>query len=766
VLCNSKYRDFWPGLSEIIHPGVPFLALVHHAQALGLFDDQDDSLKTAMQRRMDNHRRPKELFVVKLSDGRWLQISERRTADGGSVAIYTDITEIKLSEQRQRERELAEKHALLQATFDTISQGISVVDADFRLVTWNERFLELLSVTPDEIAVNTPLRALVHLPAIRCQFLHAGFASGLGEMAPFTIEQACDNGRVLEIQMRPMPEGGMVTTYADITERKAAEWALRDSEQRIRLITDNIPALIAYVDAGQRYRFTNKPYEVWFNRPRSEINGRQMKAVLGPELYEPRRRYVEEALAGHRVTFEYALPRGAKLDYALATYVPHFSGEGEVVGFFALIQNITERKQAAEQLREAKESLEIRVAERTYELTGLNHQLKLEVDERRLAEAALRLAKAEAEQANMSKTKFLAAASHDLLQPLNAARVFTETLRESRMAERNRGLVDNVNTALTSVEELLTALLDISKLDAGAHTPEIADLPIKGLLKALAAEYQPQAKGRRLSLKTVPSTAVVRTDPVMVGRILRNFISNAMRYTPQGRILIGCRRRAEGLEVQVWDTGIGIAEDKLAEVFDEFRRLAVDSHGQDQGMGLGLAIVDRIARRLGHPITVRSRPGRGSMFGILLPLGNALKITPQDPGLALPPSVDRVTGTTVLIIENDAPALAGMQALLTTWQCKTLAAASAEAAIALLRQTGVRPEVMLADYHLDDDKTGLEALQALQAELGAAVPGVILTADRSDEILNAVRGRGFHLLNKPLKPARLRSLLAHLSPKG
>ncbi|HLN24496.1 MAG TPA: PAS-domain containing protein, partial [Patescibacteria group bacterium] len=600
VLCNSKYREFWPGLAEIIHPGMPFRALVHHAQTLGLFDDGEaQSLQTSMKRRLQHHRQPQEMFVLKLTDGRWLQINERRTADGGSVAIYTDITEIKLSEQRQREFELAEKSALLQAIFDNISQGISVVDDERRLVAWNQRFLDLLSITADEIttdkiAKGTPLRDLIHLPAIRCQFLHAGFGSAIDEVGSFCMEQMTDNGRVLEVQLGPMPGGGVVTTYTDITERKASEWALRDSEQRIRLITDAMPALIAYVDSSQRYRFTNKPYEDWFGRPRSEINGRQMRAVLGEALYNDRRHAVDAVLAGEKVTFEIALPLvNGLIEVAQATYVPHFGADGEVLGFFALIQDITERKKAAAQLLEAKETLELRVIERTAELTTLNLQLKQEVEERSQAEAALRIAKGEAEQANMSKTKFIAAASHDLLQPLNAARVFAAALGESRMAPHNRGLVNNVGSALNAVDELLSALLDISKLDAGGQTPEISDLRIDGLLESLAREHLPQAKARQLQLRWIRSNAVVRTDPVLVGRILRNFLSNAMRYTPAGTILLGCRRRPEGLEVQVWDSGTGIPADKLKEVFDEFRRLAGDSHGKDRGMGLGLAIVDR-----------------------------------------------------------------------------------------------------------------------------------------------------------------------------
>jgi signal transduction histidine kinase/CheY-like chemotaxis protein len=442
--------------------------------------------------------------------------------------------------------------------------------------------------------------------------------------------------------------------------------------------------------------------------------------------------------------------------------VPHVGPNGDVLGFFALIQDITERKKAAEQLREAKEGLERRVTERTTELTALNTRLQVEVEERRQAQAALQVAKAEAEQANMSKTKFIAAASHDLLQPLNAARMFATALGESRLAPRNRGFARNVITALNAVDELLCALLDISKLDAGVHATEIADFRIERLLTALCDEFGPQARARNLALRLVQCGVVVRTDAVLVGRILRNFLSNAMRYSPSGKILLGCRRRAGGLEVQVWDTGIGIPGDKLGEVFGEFRRLAVDSHDRDRGMGLGLAIVDRIARRLGHEITLRSALGRGSMFGVVLPFGCAQRIRPQAAPFALSGRLDRVAGACVVVVENDEAARDGLSALLRSWHCTVLAADSAAAAVRTLQAQSREPDALIADYHLDGGEIGVAALAMIRDCCARPIPGIIATADRSDAVRDAVRDAGLHLLNKPLKPARLRSLLAHV----
>lgn len=764
VMSNRKYREFWPGLATMIRPGVPFTALLRRAQDLGLFEREDAPGGISLTQRLRYHLQPEGLLVFKLRDGRWLQINERRTEDGSRVAIYTDITLLKQTEQRQRERELAVKDSLLQAIFHNISQGILVVDPHRRIIASNDRLLDILSISRTELRNCATIHELIHIKAIRCLFVYFGFGAEHGRRDSFCMEEVGDDGRILEIRLSPMPDGGVVSTFTDITERKRSDWALRDSEHRIRVITDALPALIAYVDADQRYRFINRPYQEWFGRPRGEINGRAMSRMLGPAGYEAHRPHIELALSGQNTSFELDFGAGQKnFRFALANFVPHFGPDGAVLGFFVLIQDITERREAAQLLQEAKEGLEQRVAERTCELTALNLQLKQEIEERRQAEAALQVAKAEAEQANMSKTKFLAAASHDLLQPLNAARVFAATLGEQRMGERNHQLVGNLTLALNAVDDLLTALLDISKFDAGAHLPEIGDFALDSLLRPLIEEHGPQAAVRRLALRWVPAQVTVRSDPMLIARIVRNFLSNAMRYTPSGRILVGCRRRQEGIELQVWDSGIGIPDDKLGLIFEEFQRLNGRTAGEDGGMGLGLAIVERIGRRLGHKVTVRSREGVGSMFGILLPYGEAPPAAAEPDRSALPPALNRLMDRRVMVIENDPVELLAMTALLRSWRCRVTVADHCAAALCQVQRSGCAPEAVVADYQLDDGQTGLQALGAIQALFADPIPGIILTADRSDVVHDAVRQAGYHLLNKPLKPARLRSLLAHLT---
>ncbi|SIS75446.1 hybrid sensor histidine kinase/response regulator [Insolitispirillum peregrinum] len=754
ALTNSKYRELLPGMEQWMVPGTPFVELVRRAMRAGIIADPDNGPESWLQRRMASHSLPGEPFVIQFRNGQWVQVSERRTRDGGIVSLYTDITEIKLSERRRRERELAQKSILLQATLDNLSQGVAVFDSTNRLVTWNQPFLHMLGVPGTLAWAGTSLRQFLILAAMQAQFR----VDSLGTLrlqdddhrplgAPACLEYTTGDGRILEIRRNHMPDGGFITTYTDITERKQSEEALRDSERRMRLVTDAIPALIAYVDKECIYRFTNRVYEEWFRRPLDEINGRPMRDVLGAELYDLRANYVELALAGEGSVFEMTMPMGqAGVQYALATYVPHIAADGSVPGFFALIQDITERRKADEQLREAKESLERRVEERTAELSTANLELAA--------------AKGEADLANVSKTRFLAAASHDLLQPLNAARVFIAALSERRLAPRNASLVKSSLAALDSVDELLTALLDISKLDAGVLTVEEKDFGLASLMDSMINEHLMLARSRGLDLRSVPCSLTVHSDPRLLARILRNFISNALRYTQSGRIVVGCRRLGNTVMLGVWDTGHGIAEDKLDEIFEEFRRLNTPSDRAEKGMGLGLAIVKRIARMLGHPLVVKSTPGKGSLFGIVLPTTHATPLPPPPPVPACGQNAS-LQGARILVVENEIAIQDAMRALLEGWGCTVLAALCEADAVAVVRLHGT-PDAILADYHLDDDAVGLDAIVAVQQACDHPIPAVVITANHSPDLLAEIREVGYHLLNKPLRPARLRSLLAHM----
>ncbi len=515
---------------------------------------------------------------------------------------------------------------LLQATLENVSQGICVLDRNFRVATWNRRYLDLCNLPEDLVRVGTPVAELVRFNLGRGE-------AGLEELDslmvnqdlsavrwPYTSERRRPDGTVLEICFTRMPDGGFVATYADVTER---------------------------------YR-------------------------------------------------------------------------------------------AAAQLEQANAGLEQRVAERTL---------------------ALSRAKAEAEKANLGKTRFLAAVSHDLLQPLNAARLFVSALGErldrppegvaAAWPDDARGLAANATASLRSAEQLLAGLLDMSALDGGSVRPEIVDFPVTGILSRLAIEFSEVARGRGLALKLRPTTAVVRSDPQLLRRILQNFLSNALRYTAEGRVLLGCRRRSDGLRIEVWDSGPGIPSEQQEEIFQEFHRLpgAADA---DKGLGLGLAIVERIAGKLNHPITLHSRPGHGTMFAVTVPLGAdraaasfAEASTAGDP----------VSSLAILCIDNEAGTLAGLRALLEGWGCRVETASGGPDDPS---PGGPTPDAVIIDYHLDGEVTGLKRLGELHQAWGRPVPALLVSADRSPEIREAAQRQAVAVLYKPLRPAPLRTWLGRV----
>ncbi|HSC82013.1 MAG TPA: hybrid sensor histidine kinase/response regulator, partial [Pseudomonas sp.] len=432
---------------------------------------------------------------------------------------------------------------------------------------------------------------------------------------------------------------------------------------------------------------------------------------------------------------------------------------GEVVGIFVLIRDITERRRTSEALHQAYQNLEQRVRERTAELTALNSQLRREIDERSQAEARLREAKRDAELANLSKTKFLAAVSHDLLQPLNAARLFTSALLEQQQAQGG-ALIRNISNSLEDVENLLGTLVDISKLDAGVVKPDISSFAVGDLLGNLAAEFHQLASSEGLELHFVPSSACVRSDIQLLARILRNLLTNAIRYTASGRILFGCRRRGQSLSIEVWDTGMGIAEDKLGEIFQEFKRGENQCH-QDRGLGLGLAIVDKIARMLGHRVRVSSRLGHGTQFAIEVPVTRRVSLLQQREEV-LPLVGEALQGARIWVLDNDAAICAGMRTLLEGWGCQVVTALSEDDLARQVDNYHAGADLLIADYHLDDGRDGVQAVTRINARRGEPLPALMVTANYSNELKQSLRELGHTLLHKPVKPLKLKTTLSHL----
>ena len=405
------------------------------------------------------------------------------------------------------------------------------------------------------------------------------------------------------------------------------------------------------------------------------------------------------------------------------------------------------------------DELEQRVAARTDELLEANRNLQQQIAQRERVEKDLRDARDAAEAANRSKDKYLAAASHDLLQPLNAARLLISTLRERNLPSVEQVLVERTHQALEGAEDLLTDLLDISRLDQAAVKPDVALYRLDELFAPLVSEFQSVALAAGLNLRAHTGHYAIRTDLRLVTRILRNFLSNACRYTDDGCILLGARRRGDRLRLEVWDTGRGIAADRLDAIFLEFNQLDVGRASDRKGVGLGLAIVERIAEILGYPVAVRSWPGRGSMFSNEVPISEEMPLAiSQLPAQAT--TGNPLPGRRLLVIDNEVSILESMHALLEQWGCEVITAT--DQAGAMLALQGRAPELILADYHLDHGVVGCAVVKHLREHFEQPIPAVIITADRTDQCRRALRRLEAPMLNKPVKPGKLRAVLSQL----
>jgi signal transduction histidine kinase len=400
-------------------------------------------------------------------------------------------------------------------------------------------------------------------------------------------------------------------------------------------------------------------------------------------------------------------------------------------------------------------NLELQVRTRTEELTQVLRRLEQSNDD-------LRRAKDDADAANAYKTRFLAAAGHDLLQPLNAARLSLSALAEVQTSAEGERITGQVDRALQTIEEVLKTLLDISKLDAGVTRPEVRVVALADMFASLASDFGPIVAQRDLALRIRPTAAHVRTDPLMLRRILQNLLANAIRHTRTGGVVLGTRRAgAEAIRIVVADTGVGIPQHEHDVIFEEFRRGSTRSPDGPSGLGLGLAIVRRMALTLEHPIGLRSTVGRGSSFGVTVPLAPAPEPAEQTGTRPDALKTFGIADARVLVVENDEAVLAATEHLLTRWGCRVVAVrdiAATEAAVA--GAGGV--DLVLADYHLDHDETGMDAIAAVRRAARRTVPAVVVTADASEAVTAEARRGACEIMQKPVKPAELRALMAHL----
>ena len=387
-----------------------------------------------------------------------------------------------------------------------------------------------------------------------------------------------------------------------------------------------------------------------------------------------------------------------------------------------------------------------------------------ELEERiREATADLAAKKDMAERANQAKSRFFAAASHDLRQPLHALSLFVAALKARNQLPEAQTLIDNIEASTAAMELLFNALLDISRLDAGTIEVHPEHFPLKKMLHDLEHQFSALATEKQLRLRFRPCDITLYSDPLLIERILANLLANAIRYTDDGGVLVGCRRRGRMVRLSVVDTGRGISPDQQESVFQEFVQLHNPARDRSKGLGLGLAIVSRLGRLLGHRVDLRSRPGHGSVFSIDVPLGDTLLIRAPAPAITPGQIPDDAL---VLLVDDESAILRGMAELFDNWRIDLVTAHSAEEAEHWLDSIGRLPDVIVSDYRLPEDTDGIEVITRLRQRFGHDIPAILVTGDTAPDTILRISQAGFPLLHKPLRPAKLRALLTHLIQQG
>ena len=526
---------------------------------------------------------------------------------------------------------------LLYTSLENLSHGISVVDKDLKLVAWNKRYSQMFGYPDGFLEVGQPIEDIIRYNAVR------------GECGPGEIERQVEkrvqhlkngsshhfirhrrNGQVYEMIGNPLPDGGFVTSFSDITNHISTQNALE------------------------------------------EIN----------------------------------------MD------------------------------------------LENRIEARTQEVQTINKDLQAQIDSRVKTEQALTLAKREAEQANDSKTRFLALASHDILQPLNAARLYLAAIDETQLDTTNQNSFNKLGHSLDSTVHLMSALLEIAKLEQGAMTPTPRHFCINDILMPLQSEYAILSSDKGLKLTVRSNAQIVHSDITYLRRIIQNLVSNAVKYTEKGRVLIACRNRKHNLRIEVWDTGPGISEIEQAKIFNDFYRIEA---GDNKGVGLGLGVVKRMADLLSLELDVHSEPGKGSRFSIEVPYGDTQFVQQKVKANSL---VENRAAINIMAVDDDPENLAAMASLLKKWQANYTLFDDVDNVLAHAKQHAA-PDVILMDYQLGNEYDGISLIKTLRGIWQSEVPAILITAVRDTELKQETKAANIHYLSKPIKPGKLKALLNH-----
>lgn len=513
---------------------------------------------------------------------------------------------------------------------------------------------------------------------------------------------------------------------------------------------DHIPQGIAVFDSGMRLVTSNQRYNMLLTLPDSLVKP-------GTPLFDIALFLGDRGDFGPGDAARLAIERINLLTASPTTVTQRLGNAGQTLEFHSSrlpdgglvisFSDVTARVVAERQLGGMNQLLEERVEERTAALTRVN--------------AELESARAKADAANHDKTRFLAAASHDLLQPLNAARLYTSTLIEQAKSTGLAELANSIEASLTAVEDIMGALLDISRIDSGALKPAPAPVAGRDLLKRIEVEFGPMARERNVALRIVGTNSSVMADRMLVGRIVQNLVSNAIKYTqPGGKVLVGLRRRGNRMRLDVIDTGIGFNRDQHKLLFAEFSRLERGAR-MAQGLGLGLSIVQRLVTAMGLTLELDSKEGRGSRFSLYLPATRTIRAALESQ--PVPAEVGFGTlGLKVLCVDNERAIIEAMEGLLRHWGCDVRSALSLKQIDRERLLEGWYPDLVLMDYHLDQT-SGLDAIEWLRHNLGGHLPAALVTADRSPAVRALAEERGIAVVTKPVKPAALRAAISGLA---
>lgn len=665
-----------------------------------------------------------------------------------------DLLNVSNAALAQANQETEAARSNLANALEAIQEGFALFDATDTMVMCNSRFGMHMPDTHEHLTPGLTFQDYVSLVS-QSPFLSLPPDMQPEEWAEKRMAQHKDQHVIINVRMiwnrwvqvseHRTPDGGTAILQTDVTDimrmqRQEREKMLDDQARLIRATLEHLNQGVCIFDNQKRLVGWNGrvaellPISVSSTRMGTQFstimerlrNKVRFNSHVGPDDFQ---NWVD--LSQDRSPLSFEISSGP--DTILDVYAQEMPDQGFVISF----TDISSERKAIRAISEANETLEQRVLERTLEL-----------------EDAL----SDAERANASKSRFVAAASHDLLQPLSAAKLYLASLETSASDAPTRDIVGKANRAMLSVEHILEALLDISKLDSGQASVHIGSVAIGTMLEQLEEEFVPLALQKGLSLRFLKTNAHVLSDTTYLRRVLQNLIANAVRYTETGRILVGPRRIGKSLRIEVWDTGPGIPDDQQDVIFGEFQRLNASASAAE-GMGLGLAIVDRACALLNHPLHIESVVGRGTVFKVELPLTH-IDYKSKAANLQFHRQVSTLSfqNMIVLLIENDLELQAALSNTLETWGIDVLTSASGSEALELLKEIDIIPDIVLADFQLDKNETGTQAVQALRDAFGN-IPSAIVTANRSTSVIEQCDEMGLDLFYKPISPDVLKSFL-------